>query len=179
MADVKWIKICTDIFDDEKMLLIESMPEADSIIVIWFKLLVKARLKNAEGLLEFCVNPRIILTDETLKTVLRYKGDNIGEIMRILEKQGFIQRKPNKIFVIPFWQDRHDRNSMRYRKWRDKVFTRDKYTCQGCGTHKDLQAHHIIHWSDCENEDLRYSVENGITLCRACHLEAHGGSWRK
>ena len=38
-SDVKWIKITTDIFDDEKILLIESLPEADSIIVIWFKLL--------------------------------------------------------------------------------------------------------------------------------------------
>lgn len=44
---------------------------------------------------------------------------------------------------------------------------------------KDLQAHHIIHWSDCkDNKDLRYATENGITLCRKCHLEAHGGSWR-
>ena len=36
MSGVKWIKICTDIFDDEKIVLIESMPEADGIIVIWF-----------------------------------------------------------------------------------------------------------------------------------------------
>ena len=41
-SDVKWIKITTDIFDDEKVLMIESMPSSDSIIVIWFKLLVLA-----------------------------------------------------------------------------------------------------------------------------------------
>ena len=34
-SDVKWIKITTDIFDDEKILLIESLPESDAIIVIW------------------------------------------------------------------------------------------------------------------------------------------------
>lgn len=33
---MKWIKITTDIFDDEKILMIESMPSADSIIVIWW-----------------------------------------------------------------------------------------------------------------------------------------------
>ena len=32
MAEVKWIKIVTDIFDDEKILLIESMPDADALI---------------------------------------------------------------------------------------------------------------------------------------------------
>ena len=42
MAEVKWIKIVTDIFDDEKILLIETLPEADSIIVIWLKLLCLA-----------------------------------------------------------------------------------------------------------------------------------------
>ena len=39
MLKVKWIKIVTDIFDDEKMLLIESMPEANSLIVIWLILI--------------------------------------------------------------------------------------------------------------------------------------------
>ena len=49
LADVKWIKIVTDIFDDEKMLLIESLPSADSIIVIWFKLLCLAGKNNNNG----------------------------------------------------------------------------------------------------------------------------------
>lgn len=49
MSDVKWIKITTDIFDDEKILLIESMPDADSIIVIWFKLLCLAGKMNNSG----------------------------------------------------------------------------------------------------------------------------------
>ena len=34
MADVKWIKITTDIFDDEKILLIESLPDAYAIITV-------------------------------------------------------------------------------------------------------------------------------------------------
>lgn len=33
MSNVKWIKITVNIFDDEKILLIESLPDADSIIV--------------------------------------------------------------------------------------------------------------------------------------------------
>ena len=42
MADVKWIKIATDIFDDEKILLIESLPDSYAIITAWFKLLCLA-----------------------------------------------------------------------------------------------------------------------------------------
>ena len=59
---MKWIKIVTDIFDDEKILLIEAMPDADSIIVIWFKLLCLAGKLNSCGVL--IMNNRIVYTDE-------------------------------------------------------------------------------------------------------------------
>lgn len=179
MADVKWIKITTDIFDDEKILLIESLPECDAMICLWLNLLCRAKLKNSQGLKEFKIS-NIELTDEVLQAVFRYKGESIGAALIILEKNGFIKRYKNSIAVIPFWQDRHDRNSTRYKHWRSFVFERDGYVCQGCGTKKNIQAHHIITWEECkDNTDLRYSVENGVTLCRACHLEAHGGRWHK
>lgn len=60
MADVKWIKIVTDLFDDEKILLIESLPSADSIIVIWFKLLCLAGKNNNSGV--FVMNDKIPYT---------------------------------------------------------------------------------------------------------------------
>ena len=71
MADVKWIKITTDIFDDEKILLIESLPEADSIIVIWFKLLCLAGKMNNSGV--FVMNNRLPYTDKMLATIFRRK----------------------------------------------------------------------------------------------------------
>ncbi|WP_242863302.1 phage replisome organizer N-terminal domain-containing protein, partial [Clostridium botulinum] len=69
MAEVKWIKIVTDIFDDEKILLIENMPEADSIVVIWFKLLCLAGKMNNSGV--FMLNEKIAYTDEMLATIFR------------------------------------------------------------------------------------------------------------
>ena len=48
MSNVKWIKMTVNIFDDEKILLIESLPDADSIIVIWFKLLCLAGKQNKQ-----------------------------------------------------------------------------------------------------------------------------------
>ena len=69
MEKLKWIKICTDIFDDEKILLIESMPEADSIIVIWFKLLCMSGKQNNGGV--FMLNDKLAYTDEMLATIFR------------------------------------------------------------------------------------------------------------
>lgn len=46
MAEIKWIKLSVNMFDDEKIKLIETMPEADTIIVIWVKLLALAGRSN-------------------------------------------------------------------------------------------------------------------------------------
>lgn len=49
MAEVRWIKITTTMFDDEKIDFIESLPDADTILIIWIKLLVLAGKCNANG----------------------------------------------------------------------------------------------------------------------------------
>lgn len=66
------------------------------------------------------------------------------------------------------------RQSEEYRRWRDAVFRRDRWTCQMCGYkgHK-IVAHHIIPVS--ERPDLAFDPSNGITLCRSCHKRLHYG----
>ena len=90
MADVKWIKITTDIFDDEKILLIESLPESDSIIVVWFKLLCLAGKMNNSGV--FMMNDSIAYTDEMLATIFRRKEITVKMALDTFEKFGMIQR---------------------------------------------------------------------------------------
>lgn len=53
MAEVKWIKIVTDIFDNKKIKQIECLPDGDGIIVIWFKLLCLAGNTNDNGMVYF------------------------------------------------------------------------------------------------------------------------------
>lgn len=66
------------------------------------------------------------------------------------------------------------RQSSKYRRWRNKVFKRDRYTCRKCGDDagSNLTAHHIL--SADEYPDLRYEVDNGLTLCEDCHSKIHG-----
>lgn len=63
-----------------------------------------------------------------------------------------------------------------YKNWRRAVFERDDYTCQNkeCG-HRggDLEAHHVKPWSTFP--ELRYSVDNGLTLCLKCHRKTFKG----
>ena len=75
--EVKWIKIVTDVFSDEKIMLMETLPEGDAIISIWFKLLCLAGKSNHNGFL--MMSDRIPYTDEMLATIFR-KPLNIVQI---------------------------------------------------------------------------------------------------
>lgn len=105
MADVKWIKIVTDIFDDEKIMLIESLPEADSIIVIWFKLLCLAGKQNNSGV--FQINGRIPYTDEMFATIFRRKINTVRLALTTFEQYGMIEIINNTV-TIPNWE-KHQR----------------------------------------------------------------------
>jgi len=75
-------------------------------------------------------------------------------------------------------QNKSIRGSKEMTDWRVKVYERDKYTCQICSkiSKKDkvviLNAHHIERFTD--NEDLRFDINNGITLCEDCHKLTYG-----
>lgn len=100
MAEVKWIKIVTDIFDDEKILLIESMPEADAIIVIWFKMLCLAGKQNNSGV--FQLHGRIAYTDEMFATIFRRPLNTVRLALNTFEKFGMIEIV-NDTVTIPNW----------------------------------------------------------------------------
>ena len=61
------------------------------------------------------------------------------------------------------------RSTVEYENWRNEVYKKDWYTCQCCGQSKEIkkQAHHLKSFA--HNEDLRYDIDNGITLCEDCH----------
>jgi hypothetical protein len=63
------------------------------------------------------------------------------------------------------------RHSIEYRLWRESVFARDHWNCQNCGYHGDMHAHHIKSFAD--YPELRFAIDNGITLCIPCHRKLH------
>ena len=101
MAEVKWIKIVTDIFDDEKILLIESMPEKYAIIVCWFKLICLAGKQNNHGV--FMLNERIAYTDEMLSTIFRMPLTIVRMALSTFEQFGMIEIIDG-VITIPNWE---------------------------------------------------------------------------
>lgn len=126
MSDVKWIKIVTDIFDDEKIMLIEAMPEPDGIIVIWFKILCLAGKQNNGGVLT--LNGRMPYTDEMLATIFRRPVTLVRMALGAFQNLGMIEIVSGAV-TIPNWgkhqnlegiQNRRDYMSGYMRDYREK-----------------------------------------------------------
>ena len=123
MVTVKWIKIVTDIFDDEKMLLIESLPSADSIIVVWFKLLCLAGKNNNSGV--FMLNERIAYTDEMLATIFRKDVNTVRFAFKTFADFGMIEIIDN-VITIPNWGKHQTLDAYEKRKERDRIYQKEK-----------------------------------------------------
>ena len=94
------------------------------------------------------------------------------------ENMGIRKRGENNIFWRGGVCGENDRlrHQSEYKKWRVFVYERDDYTCQCCGKRGDkLNAHHIHSFAF--NEELRYDINNGITLCEECHDSTKDGSF--
>lgn len=102
MGDIKWIKITTDIFDDQKIKLIEQLPDADTIIVIWFKLLCMAGKENNCGV--FVMGGKMPYTEEMLATIFGRPLNTVRLALATFEAYCMIEINDNDVISIPNWE---------------------------------------------------------------------------
>ena len=127
MTDISWIKMKTKMFDDEKIQLIEAMPEADAILVIWVKLLIQAGKTNANGYI--MLSQDIPYSPEMLSTIFRRPLQIIRFALKTLSDLGMIELKENNVICISNWE-RHqniegldkvrEQNRIRQNKYRER-----------------------------------------------------------
>ena len=192
MADVKWIKITTDVFDDEKILLIESLPDAYAIIVVWFKLLCLAGKQNNSGVF---MMGQIAYTDKMLATIFRMKEATVTMALQTFEQFGMIEIIDG-VITIPNWgkhqnldqlesKKEYMRNYMKgYREKQKRLLGNNKlcgnglplkewsavldffnHECAYCGAKDGLEQEHIIP----VNDGGTYKIGNIVPSCRSCN----------
>ncbi|MGC0310728.1 phage replisome organizer N-terminal domain-containing protein [Streptococcus sp. CL9.43] len=109
MSEIKWIKITTDIFDDEKICLIDALPDHDAILVIWFKILALAGKHNRNGLL--MMSDKVHYTDEMLATIFRRPLNTVRMALGIFEQFGMIEIIDG-IIALPNWEKHQNIDGM-------------------------------------------------------------------
>lgn len=85
---VQWIKIVVDLFEDEKILLLETFPNADSIILLWIKLLCLAGKQNNKGVIMFNGKP---YDAKMLSVILRREETLVSQALKLFEEYGMVE----------------------------------------------------------------------------------------
>src|SRR5690625_439819 len=163
MSDVKWIKLSTSMFDDEKIRLIEQMPDADTILIIWVKLLTQAGKTNSSGYIFLSEN--IPYTDEMLATIFNRPLSTIRLALKTFEELGMVGIDDNSFISITNWEKHQNvegleriRKQNRIRKRRQRERERKKLESKSHVTSRDGHAPEEDKEEDKE-EDIKYIVE--------------------
>jgi predicted phage replisome organizer len=170
MDDVKWIRLVVNIFDSRKIKQIEKMPEGDTIIVIWLKLLCLAGTCNKNGML--FLTDEIAYTEDSLATEFNMDSRlNILRIaLRVFEQFKMIETVDN-VFYICNWEkyqnieglDRiREQTRLRVAKCRDnkKQLLQCNVTCNDTVTQSNETEKEIESDKDIENISLNNIVQS-------------------
>lgn len=126
MSSVKWIKINIDMFDDEKIKIIQAMPEGDSLLVVWIKLITLAGKTNDGGYIYIAEN--MPYTEEMLSTIMNKPINTIRLALSTFLSLKMIEEDTKGIYLINFEKHQSldkmeklkEQNRIRVAKYRDK-----------------------------------------------------------
>lgn len=143
MSDVKWIKITTTMFEDEKIDFIESLPEADGILVVWIKLLTMAGRNNSNGFI--FLTEQIPYTPEMLAHKFRRPLNTVKLALETLRKLEMITFDDDGFLKITNWEKHQniegldkirEQTRLRVAKYREKKeLIESNVTCNATVTH--------------------------------------------
>ena len=126
MAEVKWIKLTTDMFDNRKIKHLRKLPEGNSIVLIWVMLLTMAGRCNSGGMIFLTEN--IPYTPKMLADELDFEENTVILALKALEDFSMIVTN-NGYFTIAGWEEYQniegmdkirEQNRIRQKRWYDK-----------------------------------------------------------
>ena len=158
-SDVKWIKITTDIFDDEKILLIESLPDAYAIITVWFKLLCLAGKQNNSGVF---LMGKIAYTDKMLATIFRMKESTVTMALNTFEQFGMVEIVDG-VITIPNWNKHQTLDAYEKKKERDRIYQAERRATQRMLVEKSSD-NQTIQSSDVAISDIEEDKDKEIDI---------------
>ena len=100
MADIKWIKLKVGMFNDDRIKVIQAMPEGDALIVIWIRMLILAGISNAEGYL--MISENLPHTEDMLATIFNKPLSVVRLALKTFETFGMVEACNEGIFITDF-----------------------------------------------------------------------------
>lgn len=102
MADVKWVKLTTDMFDNRKVKYLRKLPDGNNIVLIWVMLLTMAGRCNSGGMIFLTEN--VPYTPKMLADELDFEENTVILALQALENLDMIVTD-NGFFTIAGWEE--------------------------------------------------------------------------
>ena len=118
MAEIQWIKLSVNMFDDEKIKLIRTMPEGNNIVLFWIQLLCLAGKINDGGMVYFGQN--LAYSDEMLSTILSIPLNIVRSGLKTLDQFGMIEISDDGVIDITNWEKHQSTDKMNQMKIRNR-----------------------------------------------------------
>lgn len=110
MADVKWIKITVDMFDNRKIKHLRRLPDGDSIVLIWVMLLTMAGRCNSGGMIFLTEN--IPYTPKMLADELDFEEATVQLALQALEQLGMVSTASNGFLLVDGWEEHQNAEAL-------------------------------------------------------------------
>jgi predicted phage replisome organizer len=101
MPGVPWIKLWTGIFDDEKIKIIQALPEGDTIVLCWLRLLCMAGKCGQGGTV--AISEAIPYTDDMLSSIWGVQVSTVRLAIDTLSNLGMILVEEDGLMLITNW----------------------------------------------------------------------------
>lgn len=118
MGEVSWIKLKVGMFDDSKIKYIEALPERDTIITIWVKLLTLSGKYNEQGYIMLSEN--LPYNKEMLANEFNRPINSIRLAIQTFETLGMIE-KVNGVIKVTNWEKHQSLDSKAKHKEKNKL----------------------------------------------------------
>ncbi|MCJ1667828.1 phage replisome organizer N-terminal domain-containing protein [Staphylococcus sp. NRL 19/737] len=126
MAEVSWIKLKVGMFDDSKIKYIEALPERDTIITVWVKLLTLAGKYNEHGYIMLSEN--LPYNDEMLANEFNRPINSIRLALQTFKTLGMIDDNQG-VYKVTNWEKHqsldskskhNEKNRLRQQRYRER-----------------------------------------------------------
>ncbi len=170
MAEVKWVKLKINMFEDDKIEYIESIPESDTILVIWFKLLALAGKCNFGGFIHLTED--IPYTADMLSHKFRRPINTIKLALATFEKLGMIDIIDGRICLADFSSEQNEAKLSEIRDYNRKAKQNERARKKLLLSSNEIKSNSINEMSmtnvnDSQGNCQINSVDNTLT-CHTC-----------
>ena len=117
MAEVKWVKLTTDMFDNRKIKHLRRLPEGNHIVLIWVMLLTMAGRCNSGGMIFLTEN--IPYTPKMLADELDFEENTVLLALKALEQLDMIVTD-NGFFTIAGWEEYQNADKLAEMRAKDR-----------------------------------------------------------